>query len=368
MSAQQAIEIQVAGCPPPGLQPGPVERTGVQPATVAMQEVRLVLATAARAGVGSRALLAAVHLSESELADPDARVRQPVFERLLEEAIVRSRDANLGLHAGELTHDVRMPDALHYALNSCTTLGEQYRLACRYSAFVNANATLELEPDGRTTRLTHELRGATALARRHLAERVLAALTLAGRRHAGAHFAPREVWFTHPVPEDTSEHERIFRAPIRFSAPVDALVLDTAQLESPVRDADPALRRVLEDYLEGLLPQTEPEDLLEAVRCRVREGTHGRLPSIDAVAHALAMSPRTLQRKLSAQGTTYQELVTEVRKDLARQHLTDSRLSISEIAFLLGFSDVSTFHRAFKRWTQQTPSAFRRAGIRLHAG
>jgi AraC-like DNA-binding protein len=88
---------------------------------------------------------------------------------------------------------------------------------------------------------------------------------------------------------------------------------------------------------------------------------HGSLPSIDAVAAGLAMSPRTLQRRLAASGTSYQRLVTEVREELARNHLRDSRLSIGEIAFVLGFSDVSAFHRAFKRWTAQTPSAFRGA-------
>jgi AraC-like DNA-binding protein len=336
---------------------------------VAIQEVRLILATAARDGVASGSLLAAGGLSRDLLADPDAHVSQPSFDRLVEEAVSRSRNPNLGLHAGELTREVvRVPDALHYALSTCTTLGEQYRLVCRYVGFVNTNADLALDVEGRVTRLTHALRGATSLSRRHLAERALAALTLLGRRHAGPRFAPREVWFAHPIPEDTLEHERIFRAPLRFEAPVDALVMDTAWLEVRVREADPALRRVLEDYLERLLPETEPEDLLDVVRTHIRAGTHGRPAVIDAVADILAMSPRTLQRKLSAQGTSYQELTTEVRQDLARQHLIDSRLSISEIAFLLGFSDVSTFHRAFKRWTQQTPSAFRRAKLPLHAG
>jgi AraC-like DNA-binding protein len=340
----------------------------VRAAPVSIQEIKLILATAARDGVASGPLLAAGGVNRSLLADPDARVSQAALDRVLEQAISLTGNANLGLTAGELTREVRVPDALHYALNSCTTLGDQFRLACRYVGFVNANAELVLEVRDRVTRITHALNGGTALTRRHLAERALAAFTLLGRRHAGPSFGPREVWFAHPIPEDTSEHERIFRAPLRFEAPIDALVLDSSLLDVRVREADPALQRVLEDYLERALPEPEPEDLLAMVRTRIREATRGRLPGIDAVADALAMSPRTLQRKLSAEGTSFQELATEVRQDLARQHLIDSRLSISEIAFLLGFSDVSTFHRAFKRWTQQTPSAFRRARLPLQAG
>jgi AraC-like DNA-binding protein len=340
----------------------------VQAAAVSIKEVRLILATAAQDGVASGPLLAAGGVSRRLLADPDARVSQASFDRLIEQAIGLTGNPNLGLHAGELTRDVRVPDALHYALNTCTTLGEQYRLMCRYVGFLNTNAALALEVDGRVTRVTHVLRGGASRTRRHLAERALAALALLGRRHGGPGLVPREVWFAHPIPEDTSEHERIFRAPLRFEAPVDALMLDSAHLDVRVRDADPALRRVLEDYLARVLPETEPENLLDTVRMRIRQGTHGRLPGIEAVAGALAMSPRTLQRKLSAHGTSFQQLATEVRQDLARQHLTDSRLSISEIAFLLGFADVSTFHRAFKRWTQQTPSAFRRREMPLQAG
>ena len=340
----------------------------MQAGAVAIQEVRLILATAARDGLASGPLLAAAGLARSRLADPDARVTQASFDRLIEEALRLSRNPNLGLHAGELTRAVvRVPDPLHYALNTCTTLGEQFRLVSRYAGIMNSNAEVGLEVDGRAARVTHVLRGGTSLSRRHLAERALAALTLLGRRHAGESFAPREVWFAHQIPKDTSEHERIFRAPLRFGAPVDALRFDSALLDVRVRDADPALRRVLEDYLERVLPETDP-NLLEAVRTCIREGVNGRLPAIEAVANALAMSPRTLQRKLAAQGTSFQELATDVRKDLARQHLIDSRLSISEIAFLLGFSDVSTFHRAFKRWTEQTPSAFRRARVPLQAG
>jgi len=100
-------------------------------------------------------------------------------------------------------------------------------------------------------------------------------------------------------------------------------------------------------------------DVSHVVRRRIREASHGPLPEMASVAAALAMSPRTLQRRLAGQRTTYRRLLSEVREDLACQHLAESRLSIAEIAFLLGFADVTSFHRAFKRWTGQTPRTYR---------
>jgi AraC-like DNA-binding protein len=126
---------------------------------------------------------------------------------------------------------------------------------------------------------------------------------------------------------------------------------------------------VLDAHLATILPDAEPTEVSQLVRQRLREASAGHLPAIGAVAAALAMSPRTLQRRLAHDRTSYRELVSEVREDLAREYLTESRLSISEIAFVLGFSDVSTFHRAFKRWTRQTPRAYRhRVGTARNTG
>jgi AraC-like DNA-binding protein len=341
-----------------------------QVATVAIQEARLIVETAAARGVAPGTLLARARLRAADLEDPDARIFRPAFDRLIEEAVHASGDVNLGLHAAERTGEgQRLPDPLHYAVDSCATVGEQFGVLARYARLLHSDADVAFTVDGTAARMTHDLPASRALARRHLGERWLGALVLLARRQAGAGFAPREVWFAHPATRDTSAHERIFRAPLRFEQPVDALVVGRDALDVRVRHGNLRLHRVLDAYLATLLPEAVPAEVSLLVRRRVRETSRGHPPAIETVAAALAMSPRTLQRRLAEEGTSYQELVSEVREDLARQHLTESRLSISEIAFLLGFSDVSSFHRAFKRWTHETPRAYRRrAATAGHAG
>jgi AraC-like DNA-binding protein len=342
----------------------------LQAATVALQEARLVVDTAAARGVAPRRLLAGAGLGPAALADPDARLSQAGFDRLLERAVHLSGDINFGLHAAERAGDGhRLPNPLHSALNACATVGDQFRMVARYARLLHADAEMTLTAEGSVARMTLALPGSGAVARRHLAERWLGALVLLARRKADAEFAPQEVWFAHPATRDISAHERIFRAPVRFAQAVDALVVGREALDVRVRDGDPGLLRVLDAYLATILPDVQPPDLTYVVRRRVREASPREIPAIGTVAAALAMSPRTLQRRLARERTSYQHLVSEVREDLARQYLTESRLSISEIAFVLGFSDVSAFHRAFKRWTDQTPRAYRqRAGTALDAG
>jgi AraC-like DNA-binding protein len=335
-----------------------------QAATVAIQEARLIVDTAAERGVAPASLLAHAGLAVGALDHPAERLSRAVFDRLLEQAVHLSGDIDFGLHAAERTDDGhRLPDPLHYALNACPTIGDQFSIVARYARLLHADAELTFTADAGGAHMTLSLPGSRAVARRHLAERWLGAIVLLARRRADAAFAPREVWFAHPPTPDTSAHERIFRAPVRFEQAVDALVVDRDALDVRVADGDAGLQRVLDAYLGTILPEARPAELSELVRRRLREPSDGRLPAIASVAAALAMSPRTLQRRLAHDRTTYQDLVSEVREDLAREYLTESRLSISEIAFVLGFSDVSSFHRAFKRWTHQTPRAYRqRAG------
>jgi AraC-like DNA-binding protein len=333
----------------------------LQAATVAVEEARLIVDTAAAHGVAPATLLARAGLGSAALEDADARLSRADFDRLLEHAVRLSEDRDFGLHAAERTDGGhRLPDALHYALTACPTVGHLFHTVSRYARLLHADAEMTFVADDGVAHVELEAPGSGAVARRHIAERWLGALVLLVRRHADARFAPREVWFARPALSDTSAHERIFRAPLRFEQAVDALVIGRDTLDVPVRNGDADLQRVLEAYLATILPEVELGDLSQLVRRRLRPAPAGRVPTLSSLAAGLAMSPRTLQRRLAEERTSYQALVREVREDLAREYLTESLLSISEIAFLLGFSDVSTFHRAFRRWTRQTPLAYRR--------
>jgi AraC-like DNA-binding protein len=185
---------------------------------------------------------------------------------------------------------------------------------------------------------------------------MLALAVLQGRRATGEEFAPRAVCFAHPRPARVSEQERLFRAPVRYGCERNEVVLDRTLLERRQRQAEPRLLAMLDRHLEGLLSQL-PEDrslrglTMRAMADHLLDGE----PALSTVAAKLHMSPRSLQRRLRDESTSFAKLLADLRHNLALRHLRNPRTTIGEVAFLLGFSEVSAFHRAFKRWTGRTP-------------
>jgi AraC-like DNA-binding protein len=169
-----------------------------------------------------------------------------------------------------------------------------------------------------------------------------------------------EVWFQHPSPRDRSIHDELFRCPVRFDAPETRLVLSRSAIERPVVGRDPALYEYLDRHALALA-KTFPEatSLSARVRRELGSALAAGEPSQIEIARRLALSERSLQRHLKAEGHTFAELLEGVRQELARSYLRDPALSVSEVAFLLGYSEPSSFHRAFKRWEGEGPSEFR---------
>lgn len=188
-----------------------------------------------------------------------------------------------------------------------------------------------------------------------------AALAVLGRRTTNVEWTARETRFQHPAPSDIREHERIFRCPVRFGAAANEFVFDSAYLTLPIVKADPSLCALLDRHAEGLLAKYPREDsLVERVRTILKDELNGGDASLESVARQLSLSERTLQRKLRALGTSHNELLDQMRKDLAVRYLREPEMAVCEVAYLLGFSESSAFHRAFKRWTGTSPNEFRR--------
>jgi AraC-like DNA-binding protein len=169
------------------------------------------------------------------------------------------------------------------------------------------------------------------------------------------------VYFRHPAPEQTAAYREVFGGPVRFGAPVDAVLVARACLDAPLREADSALASILERHVQLLLGDRAGAPTLQGRIARLlgSELAGGR-PGSTPIARRLNMSPRTLRRLLHDEGTTFRDVVSEVRRELAFRYLRDPEVPIGEVAFLVGFSDANAFHRAFKRWTGRTPGEFRR--------
>jgi AraC-like DNA-binding protein len=177
----------------------------------------------------------------------------------------------------------------------------------------------------------------------------------------GVDWIPLKVGFQYPQPEDVSAYHRLFRAPLEFEQPINFVIFDAALLDQPFPKANPGLFAVLDRYIIELLKKLpRQENIVDSVRQEISDGLRGGDAGLEAIALRLSIAPRTLQRKLKEAGTSHQELLDEMRRELSIHYLQERQMAVCEVAFLLGFSETSAFHRAFKRWTGTTPGEFRR--------
>ncbi len=330
--------------------------------TVAASSVRGVLAYAAARRVRVDGVLAVAGLSPADLEGPEARVSQAANNAVFAELAARSGDDDFGLHLAEHLDLDALGVVGHLAAQSAT-LGDAFERVCAYSRILHDSGRVDLERRAGEAVLYPGCRGLLHVYPRHVAEfATLAAIVLA-RRVTGVAIVPRAVDFRHEAPARVAEHRRLFGVAPRFDAPETALVLEASALGLRIAGSQPGLVSYLDAYARDVSSRLPADGgLAEQVERVVTSSMARGVPEIDAVATQLGLSARTLQRRLGADGTTFQGIVDRARRRLAERYLEDDRLSLAEIGFLVGFADPSNFHRAFRRWTGMTPSECRAAG------
>ena len=301
--------------------------------------------------------LLAQGIDRDTLLDHDATVPMSACVGLIADAVRTTNDDNLGLHLAEQA-ELGSFDVHFYAMVSSPTLGAAFERVCRYQRLIHETSHVQLEKSGHHAVLSHRLAGAMP-APRQTAELLLASWVRAGRIATRTTWSPVEVRFAHREPRDSREHERFFGAPLRFATGENALVLPVALLDLPCHQNDPSLLSLLDRYAADRLSEPQATTFADRARAALSEELQTGNVTAQHLAARLNVSVRTLHRSLTAENTSFRRLLDTLRLDVASRHLMDDRLSIAEVAFLLGFSELSAFHRAFKRWTGHTPVTFR---------
>lgn len=317
-----------------------------------------------RRGVAPQRLLAGVQLESSILDQREARIAASVYVDLLELGLALSGDADLGLHLGEAVRPGHF-GVLGYLLMSCATLGDALHRQARYAELVGSLGRVELadEPPraGHEPLVRHSWEPLLPRQQRQLAEETLACWLRFGHWISGLEQAPVEVRFRHPAPADTTEHRRIFRCPVLFGQADNALVFPRRLLALPLGQADSQIQRTLDAYAGRLLESIRRgEGVLERARQCLAERLPEQAVDLEALAGELALSPRTLQRRLRDSGLSFSRLVDETRQQLVLHHLRDPALELADVASLVGFSETGSLARAFRRWTGQSLGQYRR--------
>lgn len=305
-------------------------------------------------------VLEAVGLDPGVLLQPEGAIAVSLFARILEETARITGDECFGLHFGE-SYNPKNIGPLAYVILNSPTVGVGIENTARYLQIHNeaAQASLVFERDRAYLRFSPD-QFMIHVSRQH-SEYAMAVAVNTARLMVGSQWAPLEVHFMHPLAAATSEHIRVFRAPIVFGCPANALVMESEFLGRQVPAADPQLYSILKGYLERTLSELpREEELPSSVRRVIAEAVRNGGPKLSQVAKEIAMSPRSLQRRLNDYGLDFKKLVDDTRRRLALKHLKDHRDSLTQIAFMLGYSDLSAFNRAFKRWTGTAPLEYRR--------
>lgn len=319
------------------------------------------MVAAAGDDVDASQLLARVGISTDGPWDPKDMIPAAAYYDMLESLAGQIDVTELPMRTGA---SMRLDEygALGLAFKAATTLGSSYARIERYARLWTSVVEYELRPHPLGTLLILQRAGERRLGLRLSNEATLVSAVSIARQVSPTPVKPLEVFVRHGAPKSIAALEDWFGCPVRFDADLDAVLYSNETLSQPNLLGDEGISRYLISDLDADLSQMTAEVTLvgqakDAIAQALSEGA----PSMAHVASGLGLSPRSFHRRLSEHGMSFRALTEETRRDLAEGLLRDGQLSLSEIAFLTGFSEQSAFTRAFKRWVGHTPAHYRKA-------
>lgn len=264
-----------------------------------------------------------------------------------------------GLRLAQRLNVYRGNHLLMTIMSHCETLEKAVEKLARYHDIASDSIRLHWQrgADGAALLWTADL-PVDAQAERILVEAAVAACVLMLRDITARQAQADAVRFAYPPPGDVRPYMEFFRCPVLFSQAETGIAFANAALRLPVAMADAQLLTVLEEYADGLLADTADGLKQRALRFAKERLSRGQDAGVRAAAESLGVSVRTLEKRLRAEGAAYRDIVTTAKREIAVQSLRKGRLALTDIAFLLGFSEQSAFNHAFKRWTGQSPRQF----------
>jgi AraC-like DNA-binding protein len=304
-------------------------------------------------------MLDAADITRAVIDDPDGRIEIGQVRALWAKAYEISRDPDLALHAAEAL-PFGAYKVIDFLASSAPTIGDALLSTSKYFPLINTAVELPIHVGDTFVHFgAHAPKHPAALTRQYV-EYLFAAVFLRTRVATGVAFPLHSLEFTHAVPASTTEHERVFGCPVMFGAEACRMVIARGVWDTALVKSDQGLFDLLKQHATLLLERL-PADagLASEVRAAIAKELRGGDTSLDHVAKKLGVSARTLQRRLEDLGVAYSELVDDMRRAVSTSYLADRELALCEVAYLLGFAEQSSFTRAFKRWTGQTPTEYR---------
>ncbi|NMX62762.1 AraC family transcriptional regulator [Pseudomonas sp. WS 5059] len=324
--------------------------------TIASHYARAALGGARRAGYDCSTLLQQLGITPELLAEPRARIAPEQFTQLLQRLWLALDDEYLGFADGPSKRGTFA--MMCHALIHCRTLEKALERGLLFYSLFPQGPRWRLSREGDMARLS--LDDSQLWDPDHfLSESLLVIWHRLGSWLIGQRIRLEQATFSYPMPAHASEYDLLFPCPLVFSASSSSLLFHCRYLNLPLLQDERTLKLFLERSPADLLSRPDEGDSLRSQLRRLLSRDRTPWPDLEAVAQHLHISPQTLRRHLRDEGTSFQALKDELRRDIAIFHLGRADLSLQEIAEQLGFSEPSAFHRAFKKWTGVTPGAYR---------
>lgn len=322
--------------------------------------IRLAFQALVKAKVDIPLLLSKLGIDESYLQAAHLRTphdAQPFFWSVLEE---QTADPDIGLHLGQHL-PVFKGQVIEYLFLSSPTFGDGLRRALSYQRLISdaADSNLVVEDDSCFLQVITASGGAKRI--RHFNECFSQGMIAFFKSITDDAFVPTRLEFDHQAPENVDEVKRVFGCDVTFGCAENRLYFDTALLEHRSPHAEPELLALHEQFASEQVARIEKEDVVVQVNRVIAELLDSGEVTLETVAERLAIKPRSLRTKLSDIDTNFNQLLTDFRYNLSRRLLAKTSETIDEIVYLTGFSEPSTFYRAFKRWSGMTPIEYRKS-------
>ena len=329
-------------------------------ARVAAAYVQPLLELVTERGLSLSSLAAKAGLPENGLTPIVDSMSASSYVRLLDAGALLSNDEHFGLHVGERVK-LGTYNVYGMILMSCKDFRQAFQQTMRYEGLAHDLGRSALLESATITE--YQWHSHFPQASCHLADSVFAGIRVFGNWFAGSTLPFTPVFFQHSAPADLREYQRIFGPEVVFDAAINCAKFPTALLDWGVPNADVSMYPLLQQHAEQLLKQKQVAEhdgsVVALVRAAIRKNLSQDLARLPAIATELGVSQRTLQRKLSEAGMSFQQLLDETRRSIAKEYLQQAHFSLADIAFLLGFQEQSAFQHAFKEWTGMTPKSFR---------
>ncbi len=330
--------------------------------TVAAGLARSLTRFAVSKGADQETLLARAGIAHDDLQDQDSRIPFDRYVKLMRSAAELTNDPAFALHLGEV------PDFAEVSIVGLIMLSTETML----DAFIQLNRfiglVIETDCESDRFKLEHDDKVVWLIDMRRnpddfveLTESAFSRLVVGGRRIGPATLI-KEVHVTHAAPAYSAEYDRVFQVPVKFEASKNALALDHAWLTAKVALQPRYAFGILSEHAEKLLKNLQDSKTTRGrVESLLMPLLHTGDVSMDKIAETMAISRQTLFRKLKDEGSTFEKVLDDLRHKLALHYLNGKKVSISETAYLVGFSEAAAFSRAFKRWTGKSPSEMRKS-------